>query len=234
MYTPNSYLTLRIIFNTYSDSSCSTQTAWFAVTSNVQKEIPKGTFITQQSSPSSCSVTLRGTLVTSNGACIALSMPGGYGRISSCPTYFTPATTAPPATTINWAGNYQVNSGCSTSTCCCLTGTVQVVQSGLSIKIQGLVTGNCGTTTGVVAYGTLSSSTSTTVTFTLLGSAYSATRSGNQVIVTNLGTSQWKCYLCVWSVSDIFLICTVSGAAVCTLHFNFNPFNNGDVAASMR
>ena len=209
-YVPNSYTTFRIIFLTYSDSTCNTPTAWFAVTSNVQKEIPIGTFISQQSSSSSCSVSLRGTMVTNSNGCVALSAPGGYAKISSCPTNFNlPTTTSPVSTTIYWAGNYKVNSVCSTSTCCCLTGTIEVAQTGLSIKIQGPVTGNCGTTTSFLGYATLSSSTSTTVTFNILGSSYSATRSGNQVIVTNLGASQ-----CSGSATCISGACNSSSAIV--------------------
>lgn len=100
-------------------------------------------------------------------------------------------STVPPPAPVAWAGTYAVQSGgCSTTSCCCLTGTVTVTQSGLSVTFSGPVVGQCGSSTSYSGSATLSSASSTTASFALLGQQFTATRSGNTVSVQNIAFPQ--------------------------------------------
>lgn len=100
-----------------------------------------------------------------------------------------PAPAPAPAPTL-WAGSYSVNSGCDTITCCCLTGTVQVTQNNLYVTIYGPLIGSCGGATQFSGFITLTTIYDSTVTFTVDGEDYSATRSNGFITVNNLNAPQ--------------------------------------------
>lgn len=99
-------------------------------------------------------------------------------------------TPAPVTNVATWAGTYNIQSGCSTSSCCCLTGTITVAQSGTQVTVQGPVTGQCSGTSSTTISFTLTSSTATTATFTSAGNSYQAIRSGNSIQLNNLSFNQ--------------------------------------------
>lgn len=117
-----------------------------------------------------------------------LNVASSTSAPTSSPTSPPPATTAAPAPApgdVTWAGSYAVQSGCDQATCCCLTGTVVVTQSGLSVAFSGAVVGQCGGSSTFAGSSTLSALSSSTASFTFLGEQFIATRSGNTVNVAN-------------------------------------------------
>jgi hypothetical protein len=113
---------------------------------------------------------------------------GFSGTVQASCSGSTNPTPAPSS--VAWAGEYLVGAGCSTSTCCCLTGTISVTQSGTLINISGGVTGQCGGVTAWTPSFTLSSTSAATVDFSYLGNSYRATKTGRVVSVTNLSATQ--------------------------------------------
>jgi hypothetical protein len=96
----------------------------------------------------------------------------------------TSSTTSAPSV---WAGTYQINPGCNLGACCCLSGQVVVTQSGTTVSVQSPIAGQCGTLTSPTSFSfVLSSSTATTASATVLGQAFTFTKSGNVVTATNL------------------------------------------------
>lgn len=196
------------MLNVYTDSACTELDDWFAIQPYTGKIIPSGTFTTT-SNGDSCSVTFTNAFgsatVSSGGGCTSFpyrdagASSGMYAQISSCPPESGAPTAAPnTAAPVAWAGKYKVQSGCSTTSCCCLAGTVTVTQSDLSVSFSGSVTGQCDGSTSYSGSATLSSASATTASFTLLGQQFTATRSGDMISVENIAYPQ------------------CSGSAVCT------------------
>jgi hypothetical protein len=81
-----------------------------------------------------------------------------------------------------WAGTYTINSGCSTSSCCCLTGQVTVTSTSTNTySYSSPVTGICfGATT---ASGTFTAS-GYTGSATILGQAFTLSLSSNSQTIT--------------------------------------------------
>lgn len=114
-----------------------------------------------------------------------------------CPNVITTTTTTTTTKTntptlapsSKWSGSYQVTTTCATADCCCLIGTVKVLQSGSTISATGSLTGSCGTTatgTPITFSFNLLSSTASTASFTFLGQPFTATLSGDQLALTNV------------------------------------------------
>lgn len=96
----------------------------------------------------------------------------------------TQQTTQPSST--SWAGTYQVNTGCSQTSCCCLTGQISVTQAGTTISVQSPISGQCGTNTSPTSFSfALDSSSATSASGTVLGQSFTFTKSGNVVTATN-------------------------------------------------
>jgi hypothetical protein len=88
-----------------------------------------------------------------------------------------------------WSGQYDATgSSCDLSYgCCCLVGTVSIVQTGLQLTLAG--TAVCGSTIPFSATGTLLTATDTTATVVVVNSPdtrYALTRNGAQIIIVNL------------------------------------------------
>eukprot|EP01091_Cochliopodium_minus_P007680 TRINITY_DN17568_c0_g1_i1.p1 TRINITY_DN17568_c0_g1~~TRINITY_DN17568_c0_g1_i1.p1 ORF type:complete len:152 (-),score=37.61 TRINITY_DN17568_c0_g1_i1:55-510(-) len=92
--------------------------------------------------------------------------------------------------TVNWAGSYNVNGGCSTASCCCLSGKVNVEQSGLAVTIISPLSGQCGGTTTTTIQFNLSSTNSSTASFNFGGDNFQAIKTGKTVAVNNLDSPQ--------------------------------------------
>jgi hypothetical protein len=92
-----------------------------------------------------------------------------------------------PSPSSSWTGTYQTNPGCNPGACCCLSGQVVVTQSGTTVSVQSPIAGQCGTFSSPTSFSfVLSSSTATTASATVLGQAFTFTKSGNVVTATNL------------------------------------------------
>ena len=103
----------------------------------------------------------------------------------------TTTTTAPSSGSTVWSGTYQVNAGCNTASCCCLTGAFTLVQTGTQVSAVNVpVTGQCGAVTSTTLSATLSSPTATTFSTTLGGQSVTVTKNGNSVTLTNNAASQ--------------------------------------------
>jgi hypothetical protein len=74
---------------------------------------------------------------------------------------------------VNWAGTYQVQGGCDTSSCCCPTGTLNIAQSGLLISVSTSVVGNCFASTWNFRFN-LTSEIDNTASFSYGGVDYQA------------------------------------------------------------
>lgn len=119
----------------------------------------------------------------------SLDAPSTLTTTATSASTTTPATTSTTSTSLpssSWAGTYTVDAQCSRSSCCCLTGTLTVTQSGTLIGVTGPISGQCGSTASPVGFSfVLSSQSANSATFTALGNSYTATRNGNVIQVTN-------------------------------------------------
>lgn len=108
----------------------------------------------------------------------------------TCPaTTTTSSSTAPPGTSFTWSGNYQVTSTCNTASCCCVTGSFTLVQSGTQVTGTLGLTANCGVPSfGVVI--NLSSPTSTTASFSLGSQTFNVVKSGTTITLSNVQAPQ--------------------------------------------
>ncbi len=91
---------------------------------------------------------------------------------------------------IYWSGTYEVHPGCSTNSCCCLTGDVTVTLNGDTIYLSSFLEGDCqgaGAMNNVSL--TLSSVDAGSAKFSYLGNNYLVTRSGQDISVQDLSAS---------------------------------------------
>jgi hypothetical protein len=182
-----------VIFGVFPDSSCSTasQTEWYALPASSTFSSSQGTFVTTtdtSSSPPTCTLIYANASLSSTSGCTKLPSGTSYSLLicQSPASSTSPPTSTSSTSSPTWSGTYSIQPGCSQSSCCCLSGSAVVTQSGTSLSIVSPVAGQCGTTTSITATATLSSFSSTTASFTLLGQSFIATRSGDSVIVDNI------------------------------------------------
>lgn len=107
---------------------------------------------------------------------------------SSLPTTLPPAPT--PIPTVAWGGSYHVDGGCDKDDCCCLSGTVGVTQSLLSLTFDASLAGQCDGVTTETGYATLASLSSTSVSFSLYDQQFTATKDGETITMENLDYPQ--------------------------------------------
>ena len=97
------------------------------------------------------------------------------------------------AQTTVWSGTYRVDSGggCNTASCCCLTGTFTVTQSGTQVSSSFVaVTGQCGGLTSTSLSMTLSSPTAASGSTTIGGQTVNIVKNGLYVTLTNTVSAQ--------------------------------------------
>ncbi|KAG2387188.1 hypothetical protein C9374_001520 [Naegleria lovaniensis] len=83
-----------------------------------------------------------------------------------------------------WVGQWNVQSGCDVSTCCCLDGQVIVTREGLNlVKIQSNMKGACQTSFVTLYIGGINSDTSLSA---IIGTSYTIKRIGNTIQVNNV------------------------------------------------
>ena len=185
---PSLYSKFRIIFSTYNDSRCSDsgRTTWYALPPNTQFNNTFGSFVTQQTSSTDCSVTKSSIIVGSNDGCVNLypSTNTNFGKIISCPS----TTTRPSPVT--WSGSYKIDVACSLSVCgCCMNGTITVQQSGLAITINVPVTGQCNGVTVLSGTGSLVSVLADRVYITMGSISYYVARDIDRLNVVNTAST---------------------------------------------
>lgn len=109
---------------------------------------------------------------------------------SSLPTTLPPAPSPTPIPSVAWGGSYHVDGGCDKDDCCCLSGTVGVTQSLLSLTFDASLAGQCDGVTTETGYATLDSLSSPSVSFSLYGQQFTATKDGEKIVMQNLDYPQ--------------------------------------------
>ncbi|UJR07298.1 hypothetical protein I4U23_011586 [Adineta vaga] len=75
------------------------------------------------------------------------------------------------SSTPNWIGTFQMDSSCDTSTCCCFTNQIFLIQTSSNLlQLNGSLSGRCIGSTSLVSYA-LSMPTNYAVAFTWFGQA---------------------------------------------------------------
>jgi hypothetical protein len=146
-------------------------------------------------SGNSCTATLVGTVsVAACSSCTGSLCTSNFP--SSCPasgssgvnsaSCSSGTTTSPSSGPTVWSGNYQVTSTCSTGTCCCVTGSFSLLQSGTQVSGTFPLTGNCGGASTFPAVINLASATSTSASVNLNGQTLNIVKSGTTVTLSNV------------------------------------------------
>ncbi len=168
----------------------------------------------------------------------------GRSAVSNCPTTTTITTTSPASSgSTVWGGNYQINSGgCNTATCCCLSGSFTVTQSGTQLYAPNVpVSGQCGGTTSTTLVATLATPTSTS--FSTPSGDLTFTKNGDIVTLTNNAAPQ--CSGTATCTSGNCRTSTNSPTSTVCFHestlitykdqtYSLTDFNNNNIASECR
>jgi len=91
----------------------------------------------------------------------------------------TNAQSSTPAP-VAWEGHYNIRAGiCPTAQCCCLTGDIQLFQSGSTLGFTCSVIGQCGQNTSTAGNAVLPMLSTNSVLVLLNGDTYNATITGS-------------------------------------------------------
>jgi hypothetical protein len=108
-----------------------------------------------------------------------------------------------------WSGTYRIEAGCNQASCCCLSGSFSVSQTGTTVSATSVpVSGVCGGATTTSFSMNLGSATSASGSTTLGGQTVNIAKNGVSVTLTNTAASQ------------------CSGSAICTSGDCLSPFGS--------
>lgn len=97
------------------------------------------------------------------------------------------STSSPAAQTV-WSGSYTVNPQCSTTQCCCISGSFTLTQVGTLVTGTVPLSGVCGGATSAPVSVTLSSATATSASISLGGQTIDLVKNGATVTATNVAS----------------------------------------------
>jgi hypothetical protein len=92
------------------------------------------------------------------------------------------------AQTVNWSVEWQVNPGCSQSSCCCPTGAFSIVQVDLGIRLLVGVSGQCGIDTKIDVAFDLASMSSTSAVFSAISKQFNISITGTTLTLATLSS----------------------------------------------